>query len=164
MVIKNVIEKFRSSSSTNCSIRNCILACVKYADKVRNFSTSKQFYSAVFCRIMCLFLSSLYLVTRVTEIYNVQGFNHDVPSLWDRRHEGATRSAECTDASEWPLSASDLTMHGTSCLTPFMTCINSLRSRNLEANFRSGRWRIVNCRKSMHGFASHMHDNAFVTS
>ena len=31
------------------------------------------------------------------------------------------RSAECTDVSEWPLSASDLTMHATSCLNPIMT-------------------------------------------
>ena len=31
-------------------------------------------------------------------------------ALWDRRHEGA----------EWPLSASDLTMHDTSCLNPIM--------------------------------------------
>ena len=31
------------------------------------------------------------------------------------------RSAECTDVSEWPLSASDLTMHDTSCLNPIMT-------------------------------------------
>ena len=28
------------------------------------------------------------------------------------------RSAECTDVSEWPLSASDLTMHDTSCFNP----------------------------------------------
>ena len=31
------------------------------------------------------------------------------------------RGAECTDISEWPLSASDLTMHATSCLNPIMT-------------------------------------------
>ena len=35
------------------------------------------------------------------------------------------RSAECTDVSEWPLSASDLTMHATSCLNPIMTWIDS---------------------------------------
>ena len=31
------------------------------------------------------------------------------------------RNAECTDVSEWPLSASDLTMHDTLCLNPIMT-------------------------------------------
>ena len=53
-------------------------------------------------------------------------------ALWDWRHEGATRghqsmhearSAECIDVSEWPLRASDLTMHDTSCLNPIMTWI-----------------------------------------
>ena len=128
------------------------------------------------------------------------------------------RSAECTDVSEWPLSASDLTMHATSCLNPIMTWIragasttrvlvlpkiinmnmlktlylsttrvlifqysysyveyspqpwheligfDTLRSGNLLANFRSGRRLVMHCRKSMHGFASHVHGNAFVTS
>ena len=31
--------------------------------------------------------------------------------------------ASCTDVSEWPLSASDLTMHDTSCLNPIMAWI-----------------------------------------
>ena len=33
--------------------------------------------------------------------------------------------AECTDVSEHSLSASDVAMHGTSCLNPIMTLINS---------------------------------------
>ena len=33
------------------------------------------------------------------------------------------RSAECIDVSKWPLSASDLTMHDTSCLNPIITWI-----------------------------------------
>ena len=38
--------------------------------------------------------------------------------------KGATRISQCTRrVFEWPLSASDLTMHGTSCLNPIMTCI-----------------------------------------
>ena len=51
-------------------------------------------------------------------------------ALRDRGHEEATRISQCTarsaqgiDVSEWPLSASDLTMHDTSCLNPIITLI-----------------------------------------
>ena len=37
--------------------------------------------------------------------------------------EQAARSAECTDVSELPLSASDITIHGTSCFNLIMTWI-----------------------------------------
>ena len=74
-------------------------------------------------------------------------------TLWDQRHEDQSvheaHSAECTDVSEWPLSASDLwhELYG----------FDTLRSRNLLAKFWSGRWRIMHYRKSMHGFVGHVH-------
>ena len=95
-------------------------------------------------------------------------------SLWHFKYEGATRISQCMrrvapSAVTYPSgpSASDLTIHGTSCLKPIMTWINSFQyitKLNLEADFRSGRRRIVHYRKSMHGFASSVHGNAFVTS
>ena len=93
-------------------------------------------------------------------------------ALWDRMHEGATgisqcTSASCTDVSECPLSASDLTMHATSCLNPITTWIIwtwYLINRNLQSKFRSGRWWIVHFRKSMFDFVGHVLSNDFVTS
>ena len=59
----------------------------------------------------------------------IQTFKHDVSCIVRsearRVHEDQSvheaRSADCTDESEWSLSASDLTMHDTSCLNPIMT-------------------------------------------
>ena len=57
----------------------------------------------------------------------VKGVSCIVRSEARRGHEDQSvhvaRSAECTDWSSWPLSASDLTMHDTSCLNPIMTWI-----------------------------------------
>ena len=78
------------------------------------------------------------------------------------------RIAEGTDVSKWPPSASDLTMNGTLCLSLYdmnkLVLDSTQRSRNSQAKFRSGRWRIVHCRKSMHGLVGNVLSNAFVTS
>ena len=54
-------------------------------------------------------------------IHVIIGF---VRSKARRGHEDKSvnevRSAECTDVSEWPLSASDLTMHATLCFNPLL--------------------------------------------
>ena len=87
---------------------------------------------------------------KVTAIFKDLSMTHR--TLWDQRHEDQSvheaHSAECTDVSEWPLSASDLwhELYG----------FDTLRSRNLLAKFWSGRWRIMHCRKSMHGFVGHV--------
>ena len=41
---------------------------------------------------------------------------------------------------------------------------DSLRIRNLQAKLRSGRWRILHCRKAMLGFVGDVQSNDFVTS
>ena len=97
----------------------------------------------------------------------IQGLKHDVPCIArsearrgdDDQSVHETLRASRTDVPEWPLS--------TSCLNPIMTWIiffHNLKSRNLQAMFHSGRWRIVHCRKYMHGFSGRVHSNAFVTS
>ena len=106
---------------------------------------------------------------------NIQRFKHDVSCIVRsearRGHEDQSmheaRSAESIDVSEWPLSASDLTMHDTSCLNPIITWLfgfDKLWSRNSQAKFWSRRWRIIHCGKSMHGFVGHVHSDAFMTS
>ena len=95
-------------------------------------------------------------------------------ALWDRRHEGATRVSQCTrrvapsaltyPRGPWVPPISQCTIHHALIrLWHELFGFDTLRSRNLQAKFRSGRWRIMHCRKSMHGFVGHVHSNAFVT-
>ena len=77
--------------------------------------------------------------------------------------------ASCSDVSEWPLSASDLTLilRATSSLIPIMTSVNSFRyitKPKSASEFPKRAVRIRHCRRSMHGFLSHVHGNASVTS
>ena len=46
----------------------------------------------------------------------------------------------------------------------FHPLFDILCSRNLQAKFQSRRWRIMHCRKSMHGFVGHVYSHAFVKS
>ena len=96
-------------------------------------------------------------------------------ALWDRRHEGATRIRQCTrryapraltdPRGPFVPPISQCTIHHASIrLWHDLFGFDTLRSQNLQAKFRRGRWRIMHCRKSMHGFVGHVHSNAFVTS
>ena len=95
-------------------------------------------------------------------------------ALWDRRHKGVTRISqctrritECTDVSEWYMSAYDPTMHGILCLNPIMKWIiwfwyimkpkfgSKVPKRELvnHALYKIYVW-----------FCGHVHSNASVTS
>ena len=60
-------------------------------------------------------------------LYPVRTYNacnalrHRIPELF--KDLSMMYRASCTDWSSWPLRASDLTMHDTSCLNPIMTWI-----------------------------------------
>ena len=111
------------------------------------------------------------------DTYCDEGFKYDVSCIErseaQRGYEDQSgyemHSVECTDISQWPLSASHLTKHGTSCLNLIMTWINwldALPSWNLQGNLQSLQFWTMHCRKSIHGFAGHVHINndAFVMS
>ena len=89
-------------------------------------------------------------------------------ALWDWRHEGATRISQCTrrlapralmyPSGPWVPPISQCTIHHTySRLWHELFGFDISRSRNLQAKFRSGRWRIMHCGKSMHSFVGHVH-------
>ena len=81
-------------------------------------------------------------------------------ALCDRRPEGATRISQCTRR----VAPSPLTYPSWPWLWHDLFGFDTIRSRNLQAKLRSGRWRNMHCRKYMHGFVGHVHGNAFVTS
>ena len=84
-------------------------------------------------------------------------------ALWDQRHEGATRI--CQGTRRYTPRA--LTVPSGPVVPPISRCtihhaeiwlchelfgFDTLGSRNLQAKFQSGRWRIMHCRKSMRAF------------
>ena len=71
---------------------------------------------------------------------------------------------ECTDISEcpWVPPISQCMLHH-AYIWLWHELIHLIHYE-AEICKRSGRWQIVHCRKSMHGFVSRMHGNAFVMS
>ena len=89
-----------------------------------------------------------------------QGFKQDVP-LWDRMHEGASGISQCT--RPWRIRVpgiSQFTAHHTKIiLWRELFRFDTLQNQNLQSRFWRGRWRTKHCRKSIHGFVGHVHNN-----
>ena len=58
-------------------------------------------------------------------IYVIIGFKHGVPCIARSKALRGHSHTSCTNWTSWPHRASDLAMHGTSCLNPLMTGIHN---------------------------------------